>query len=98
MIPEHLKALRLVDLQLSTRAKNALTGYAQTNLRGHSGIDTVGNLLAWRPQDLLKVPGLGRGSLAEVVATLAELKLELRSPDLEIDPVVAAALAPLPPK
>jgi hypothetical protein len=61
--------LRIEDLDLSTRATNALL---------NDGIAKVGDLIEQSKQDLMRIPNFGRQGLGEVEAALAKLHLQLR--------------------
>ncbi len=60
------------ELDLSVRAYNCLK---------KANINTVGDLLKYKPQDLLKVRNLGRKTLKEIMDKLASMDLSLSNDD-----------------
>jgi hypothetical protein len=60
------------SLMLSIRAHNCLT---------HAGIDTLEELLTYTPNDLSRLPWLGRVTLNEIVDCLSRLGFALRQDD-----------------
>jgi Bacterial RNA polymerase, alpha chain C terminal domain len=67
--------LRLKDLGLSKRVCNALRFTAR--------VEIVGDLVAMTELDVLKVPGIGKGSLAAIKMALADRYLKLRAPPVQ---------------
>lgn len=65
----------ITELGLIVRAENCLKG---------AGIKTLGDLKQFREFDLLKIPNLGRLTLAGVMRRLAELGVELAPPPTPI--------------
>ncbi len=65
---EHILEMNIDELELSVRSFNCLK---------RAGINTVQQLCAKTPDDMMKVRNLGRKSLEEVLAKLKELNLSL---------------------
>jgi hypothetical protein len=63
-------------LQLSVRSGNCLL---------HAGIATVGELFERSPEDLMRLPNMGRSSVAEIQDKLSELTVEKVSGALEAE-------------
>jgi len=66
--------MNIEELELSVRSFNCLK---------RAGINTVGELIQRSPDDMMKIRNLGKKSLEEVEAKLAEHELALRDPDEE---------------
>ena len=64
-------AITLYDLDLGTKAHNSLE---------RAGIETVTGLCDRRPAELLEIPYLGAGQLAEIKRALARFGLVLKPP------------------
>ncbi len=62
--------MSIEELELSVRSFNCLK---------RANINTVGELCDKTPEDMMKVRNLGRKSLEEVLAKLAELGLSLKN-------------------
>jgi DNA-directed RNA polymerase subunit alpha len=75
---EDMYAAQTIDwLNLKRVARNSLR---------RVGVDTVGKLIDLTEWQLLSAPGLGKKSLAEVKAALANMDLNLRSQSAEPPP------------
>lgn len=74
------KNAHIFELELSTRANNALLSYSvyEDGTWKHQPLDTVGKLLQKSESDLLKTPNLGRKSLNEIIYVLNERGLKLK--------------------
>lgn len=73
-LPPGALDLPVDDLPLSTRARNCLR---------RAGIATIGELVGWTPEGLLRIAGFGTGCLAEVTSLLRERGLALASAPVE---------------
>ena len=62
----------IFELELSTRANNALLSYSvyENGTWKHEPLDTIGKVIEKSENDLLKTPNLGRKSLNEIIYTL----------------------------
>ncbi len=73
-LPPGALDLPVDDLPLSTRARNCLR---------RARIATIGELVGWTPEDLLRIPGFGMGCLEEVGSVLHDRGLALASPPVK---------------
>jgi hypothetical protein len=66
------KNAHIFELELSTRANNALLSYSiyENGTWKHEPLDTIGKVIEKSENDLLKTPNLGRKSLNEIIYTL----------------------------
>ena len=66
------KNTHIFELELSTRANNALLSYSiyENGTWKHEPLDTIGKVIEKSENDLLKTPNLGRKSLNEIIYTL----------------------------
>jgi hypothetical protein len=68
------KNTHIFELELSTRANNALLGYSiyeyENNAWKHESLDTIGKVIEKSENDLLKGINLGRKSLNEIIYAL----------------------------
>lgn len=69
----------IFELELSTRANNALLSYSvyENGTWKHEPLDTIGKLIKKSDIDLIKAPNLGRKSLNEIIYALDERGLKL---------------------
>lgn len=63
-VPQTILDQGVLTLRLSVRASNSLK---------HADIQTIGELVRWTPDELLELPGLGQGTLEELVSALASV-------------------------
>jgi hypothetical protein len=68
------KNTHIFELELSTRANNALLGYSvyeyENNTWKHESLDTIGKVIEKSETDLLRAANLGRKSLNEIIYAL----------------------------
>jgi hypothetical protein len=68
------KNTHIFELELSTRANNALLGYSvyeyENNAWKHESLDTIGKVIEKSENDLLRATNLGRKSLNEIIYAL----------------------------
>ena len=69
----------IFELELSTRANNALLSYSvyKNGSWEHQPLDTIGKLIEKSENDLFKTPNLGKKSLNEIIYALDERGLKL---------------------